>query len=304
MKQRDGDGRKTATSHPGNDNPAEFSSDRQTRGDAEPQSPSGAIGRIKNMLRPVLRYLVGQHRDLSEEHTNLARELSRIQEHLCAMQSEPQQAREFRPNPTEDDPPQATREEFETLTDQVRSLEATFQGHGRHMKESEAVTSDRLDGLTDALEELKKAVHSRTGSIAQALDQGPDLSLLEQVGSWIPDYDRLLEGLERLSVGCPEECFARRLADEMDGRLRGMRAQTHNLLRMQDVELIESVETFRPAFHQPVGTCPRPDGADGDGRLEEVGLLYRAEGKEKVIRPALVTLFDDVEITFAVREGG
>jgi len=111
----------------------------------------------------------------------------------------------------------------------------------------------------------------------------------------VRQYDEFVATLRDVAESCSIECFARHFAEQTIQRLQGMRAENVSLLRLHGVELIDSVEKFDASRHRAVGFCPRPEGKEGEGEVKKVGFLLKTEGKEKVLQPAIVVLYEDVE---------
>jgi len=130
----------------------------------------------------------------------------------------------------------------------------------------------------------------------EAAGKPPSKDILRALGASLDQYDELLSTLRRMAERCPENCFAGAFASETLARLEGMRADVISLLRMNEVELIESAEHFDPRLHRPIATCPRPEGATGDGEVKRIGLIQKQKGKERVIKPAAIVLYNDVKI--------
>ena len=143
--------------------------------------------------------------------------------------------------------------------------------------------------------ELGLRIDSLAALFAEGQKNGRDQDLLKTVGMKVSQYDEFIRNLKSLAEGLPENCFAFTFAQETITRLQGMRAESVSLLAAHDMHLIDSASSFDSACHRPVGTSTRPEGAQGDGEVQRIGLLYRNNGRERVIQPALVVLYEDVE---------
>jgi hypothetical protein len=122
-----------------------------------------------------------------------------------------------------------------------------------------------------------------------------DLDLVERVGMYVNDLDEVLLCMTSLAASASEgatvECV-----NQSQARLRGLRAEIVTLLKMRDIHLVETIAQFDPLRHRPLATKPRPAGVEGAGEVKRLGLTYRVDGKERVLKPALVVLYDDVKV--------
>lgn len=157
-----------------------------------------------------------------------------------------------------------------------------------------------LDGLNrtcGSLGDQQRLILERLTSIeeAQATDSPPDQAI-EQAWRQLKDFDEFIATLRSFADDCRSDCFANKFAAETISRLQGIRTEAVNFLAIHDAFLIDSMDRFDPARHCPLGTCSRPGQVTGDGIIQRVGLARRNGNRERVCQPALVTLFDDVEV--------
>ena len=127
-------------------------------------------------------------------------------------------------------------------------------------------------------------------------EEKPGTDILKALGMSLNQYDEFLGKLKMLADSCSDSCFANRFAKETISGVECMRADVVSLLKMNDIELIVSAERFDPLRHLPIATCPRPDGETGDGEVRRTGLVCRRDGRDKIIKPASIVLYDDVKV--------
>lgn len=237
----------------------------------------------------MVNHLARQHSHLSQRLTSLSQALSDTQvslEHLHLHQKQISDKQERMAM---------------ALTRAVEESSGKLNGRLDHLEQGLAdITAAQTDALSKEQmvtlgETLIQAQEQILEKVTQAESQS-NMDILVQLGTRIIECDEFADVLRRLSAKCPEGCAAARLAAENLERVEGMRAGTVNLLAMHDVNLIDSVERFDAIRHRPVGTCPRPGDARGDGYVQRIGFVYTRNSMERVLKPALIVLYDDVEV--------
>ena len=108
----------------------------------------------------------------------------------------------------------------------------------------------------------------------------------------VKELDDLGEVLERLT-SWDQQGKPVALLEEIRARIHGLRTDIVTLLETRDVHLIDSMDRFDPSRHRPIALQPRPAGLTGPGVVQRCGLVLRSDGKDRVLTPALVVLFDD-----------
>ena len=122
--------------------------------------------------------------------------------------------------------------------------------------------------------------------------KSPDTDLLVQIGTLPDAYDELARSVKALAADCPEGCLARQVAEKTQSGLLALADEAVRLLAVNDMELVETVAEFDPSRHRPVGRVPRPEGARGDGEVKRRGLVLRRDEKERIVKPALVVIYE------------
>jgi hypothetical protein len=114
-----------------------------------------------------------------------------------------------------------------------------------------------------------------------------DLDLVERIGMAVND----LRHVDLCLKETPDNDGSR--TTEARARIQGLCGDIRTTLAMRDVHLIADVEKFDSIKHRPTGRRPRPHGVAGDGEVIRIGLTYKANGRERVLIPALVALYED-----------
>lgn len=189
---------------------------------------------------------------------------------------------------------QHIREDMERMEEHIRNL-------GKKQDQLRVELTELIEQIPEKQSEIRRQL-STVSELMEKAGEAPDRDLLEAIGTMIQDDDRLLQKADDLAEDCPEDCFAEKFTEEISNRLRGMRSERVSMLAANDVELIDSMDGFDPSFHRATGTIPRPEGAEGDGRIERVGLCRRHDGESRVLQRALVSVYEDVEVTSTGRK--
>ena len=272
----------------------------------EKKAQLSLLQQVKALLEGALHIMGRQHKSLSNQQTRMLTAISGVGERAGQLASDLAQLEEGQEGRKE-----ALAESIASAADALRNH---MNGHFNALQQRIGSLEQRLplpseeedavpegpqdepaplDGKPASLQTEMPEEVVEIGKEQQETEAPPDLLLA--VGMSVPQYDEFIREMRNIAGNCPEACFATKLAGETLSRLEGMRAETISLLAMHDVGLIDSVERFDPSRHRPVGTCQRPEAAQGDGEIKRVGLVRLIGDKEKVIRPALVVLFDDVK---------
>jgi len=191
----------------------------------------------------------------------------------------------------------------ESIIDNINGLKQQLDSHAHMSEESSSAALEQANSQREIVENLNRTWESMREQQSLILDRLARIeekssvnAAIEQTWRQIKDFDEFISTLRGFASNCPSDCFANKFAAETISRLEGMRTEAVKFLAMHDAFLIDSMERFDPARHRPLGTCPRPDNATGDGIVQRVGLTKRNGDKERVCHPALVTLFHDVEV--------
>jgi hypothetical protein len=151
---------------------------------------------------------------------------------------------------------------------------------------------EKLDRLVKSLGMEAPASRPAPAEAAKPKQPVPvqDLDLVERIGMAVND----LRHIDRFLKETPDNDGSR--TTEARARIQGLCGDIRTTLAMRDVHLIDAMTKFDSIKHRPIGRCPRADGAQGDGEVKRVGLSYLSNGKDRVLIPALVVLYQDVNL--------
>ncbi len=263
---------------------------------------------VKKLLNRLYQAIRKDHKTLEENQAALASNQERLRstlEKICSEMRElldHEQRLENRLQTSLEKSSRHISARYEELCRQLKQQMESLQDRITQVGVQESHFQKQMENLGDALKGQQEKLEGRIQDVMKRLRDAKtaaDADVLESVGAMVQDDDRLLRDIDVHVARCPESCFAHEFAEETIKRLRGKRLERVALLQSHDVEIIDTAETFDPSLHQALGKVPRAGGESGQARVERIGLFQHSGEDRRVIQKALVSVFEDVEITFS-----
>ena len=263
---------------------------------------------VKKLLNRLYQAIRKDHKTLEDNQAALASNQERLRsalEDICSDMRElldHEQQLETRLQISLEKSSRHISARYEELCRQLKQQMAGLQDRIAQVGEQESHFQQQMENLGEALKGQQEKLEGRIQDLMKRLRDAKtaaDADVLESVGAMVQDDDRLLRDIDEYLARCPEKCFAHEFAEETTKRLRGKRSERIALLQSHDVEVIDTAETFDPSLHQALGKVSRAGGETGQARVERIGLFQHSGEDRRVIQKALVSVFEDVEITFS-----
>jgi len=263
--------------------------DSSSRDDTIPRWAGKLLRELENALNTLLGHVKKQRGQIEEDHRELKDRLSRLESsyshmgQLVAGLAERQQAsRTCREDRAERRQAQrgirAIRDRLETLED--------------HLQDRNTDSGDQSQQFHKPIMRLLKEVKKQVGAIR------PQDQLMLELCNEVGQLDRGISHLRQKLEEYPSSCGAGQDLEEAVSLFQGIRASLVGLLRSRGARLVDSLQgEVDLSIHQP---CPdrrrRPDQAKGDGEVVRPGLVVEENGGRRVLRPARVALYEDVDL--------
>jgi len=263
---------------------------------------------LRKLLNKLYRAIKKDHKALEENQEALAGNQERLRISLKEMGDEAaklfenaQQTQDRLQNTIEKASSRITQRHKDLCTglkQQMAGLQERIEQIGRQQSHYLEKAKELQSLLNSRQEEIKGQLRDLHARLKEA-KTAADADVIESIGAMVQDDDRLLRDIDEYVARCPENCFAHEFAEATIERLRGKRSERVALLQSHDVEVIDTAETFDPSVHQALGKVSRAGGETGQARVERIGFLRCSGEDRRVIQKALVSVFDDIEITFS-----